>query len=63
MREEEGETHWRGRVWRDCFGEEGRFDEESLVSCELGRGVAGADVQGDDWGFEIAMGGSACFPP
>ena len=24
------------------------------MGCELGCGVAGADVQGDDWGFEIA---------
>ncbi len=25
------------------------------MSCELGRGVTGADVQSYDWGFEIAM--------
>lgn len=25
------------------------------MGCELGRGGAGADVQGYDWGFEIAM--------
>lgn len=24
------------------------------MSCKLGRKVAGADVQGYDWGFEIA---------
>ena len=25
------------------------------MGCELGRGVAGADVQGYDWGSEIAI--------
>ena len=48
-------AHGRGRVWRDCVGEEGRREEESLMGCELGRGVAGADVQGYDWGLEIAF--------
>ena len=26
------------------------------MGCELGRRVAGADAQGYDWGFEIAVG-------
>ena len=52
-----GGSHWGGGVGRDGVDEEGRFYEEGLVGCELGRGGAGADVQGYDWGFEIAIDG------
>lgn len=48
-------AHWRGRVWRNGISEEWRFDEQSLVGCELGCILARADVQGYDWGFEVAM--------
>lgn len=63
VKEGGGKIHWRGGLWRYCVDEEGRFDEEGLVSCQFGRGVAGADVQGDDWRFEIAVRGSECFHP
>ena len=56
-REGKGGFHWGGGVGRDSVDEEGRFYEEGLVGCELGRGGAGADVQGYDWGFEIAVDG------
>ena len=53
-------AHRGGRVGGDGVGEEGRFDEESLMRRELGGGVAGANVQGYDWRFEIAMCVRSC---
>lgn len=53
--ERAGWTHWGGGVGRDGVDEEGRFDEEGLMRRELGRAVAGADVQGYDWGFQVAV--------
>ena len=55
-----GWTHWGGGVGRNGFDEEGRFDEQGLMRCELGRGVAGADVQGYDWGLQVTMCASIC---
>lgn len=46
----------RGAVGGDLVDEELRFDEESLVGAESGFGPSGADVEGYDWGFEIAVG-------